>query len=226
MQFFVISIIICYIFFLFYLYKLGKEDFVLIRKNVALEQLFNITFIATIVSFLVARLCYVLSHFNVTYLNPLKFFVLPYFPGLVFPALIVGGYLYIWYKRKLPSGRLIDFYALALASIMPLLALCQLFLPGQQLIVQVVLAIIHFFIYLFFRFLLLPRVNRGEIKDGTLGLLFLAVICTTSFLQDAFTNTHGILFFLQLEDIFYLLVLLIIIVSLYPYEFRQTKKRK
>ncbi len=229
MQFFIISSVICYIFFLFFLYRLGKEDFRLIRKNVALEQLFTITLKATLVGFLISRLVYVLFRFNTTYLNPLKFLVIFYFPGLNFLALFIGGYIYIWYvshRQRLPSGRLIDFYTIAGAGIMPFITLTELFLPGMLLLLQLSIAAVYIFIFLLFRFLLLSRSNRGEIRDGTLGFLYISVLSTISFLQDAFLHTKGFLYFLQPDDIFYLLMLLGSIVIIYMSEFKQPKKRK
>ena len=229
MEFFVISSCICYIFFLFFLYRLGKEDFILIRKNIALEQLFNITLVATIVGLFFARLLYVLFHFNTTYFNPLKFFIIPYFPGLIFPAMIAGGYIYIWYLsqlRRLPSGRIIDFYAIAIAGAMPLLTLAQLFLSPTQLVLQLIIAGVYLITFFLFRLLLLPRASRGEIKDGTLGLLYIGMLSTIYFLQDAFLHTKGLFSFLQFEDIFYLATLLSIIFILYMQEFRQPKRRK
>lgn len=229
MEFFVISVCICFLFFLFFLYRLGKEDFILIRKNIALEQLFDITLVTTVIGLFLARLLYVAFHFNTTYINPLKFLVVPYFPGLIFPAVIVGGYGYIWYLsqlRRLPSGRLIDFYAIAIAAVLPFLSLAQLFLPGTHLFLQLIFAAFYLLIFLLFRFLLFPRVGRGEIKDGTLGFLYIGVLSTSYFLQDAFLHSKGFFSFLQLEDIFYLVTLLGVIWILYMYELRQPKKRK
>jgi hypothetical protein len=229
MEFFVISLFICYFLFLFFLYRLGKEDFILIRKNIALEQLFNITLVTTLVGLFFGRLAYVVFHFNTTYLNPLKFFIVPYFPGLIFPAVVIGGYAYIWYLsqlRRLPTGRIIDFYAVAIAGVMPLLTLAQLFLPTTQLVLQLIIAGVWLLTFLLVRFLLLPRVGKGEIKDGTLGLLYISVLSTIDFLQDAFLHTKGFFSFLQFEDVLYLATLLTVIVILYLQEFRQPRKKK
>lgn len=231
MQLFIISCFFCYFLFLFYLYRLGKEDFILIRKNIALEQLFNITVLTTLISVFAGRLIFVVLHWNPTYLNPLKFFVIPYFPGLILSASVAGGYLFfvfLYKVHKVPSGRLIDFYALAVMFIMPVLMLSEIFLFGlHALLIQAILAVVYFFIFIINHYLLVPRVSRGEIKDGTLGLVFLAVLCTVSFLQNSiFHHTKGIISFLQLEDFFYLFVLMIAVVLLGLREFWHPKKRR
>lgn len=230
MIWFLICTFLCYILFLFFLYKLGREDFVLIRKDIALEQLFNLTFMTTIVAIFFGRLFYVMFHPSITFLNPLKFLVIPYFPGFLFPGAIAGAFLFLWYihrKKRTPSGRLIDFYAVALLLIMPFLMLSEMFLlPRQDYLVQLILFFVYVITFFLFQFILMPRVGRGEIRDGTSGLIFLSVLCVISFLQDSVLYHSGIVFFLHAEDIFYLIVLLIIVISVTRKELFPQKRRR
>lgn len=230
MSIFLLSLVICYILFLYFLYKLGREDFILTRKNVALEHLFNLTFITTFVAIFFGRFFYVLFHFDRTFLNPLKFFIIPYFPGILLPGAVSGAFFYLWFlykKKRSPSARLIDFYSLALLFIMPYLMLSQVLLFSQHFfLTQVILAFVYFVVFLLFNFILLPKVSKGEIKGGTIGLIFLSILCTNSFLQDSFLNSGRYIYFLRGEDIFYLFVLIISIVLIVYREFIPTSKKK
>ncbi len=230
MTWFILCLIFCYFVFLYYVYRLGKGDFVLDRKDVPLERLFNFTFITTLVAIFFGRLSYVIFYGNTSYLNPLKFLVIPYFPGLILPGGIAGAFVYLWFMhkgKKVPSGRLIDFYATSLLMIMPLIMLSELFLlPNQVFWLQVILAVIYLIVFFFFNYILLPKVGRGEIKDGTIGQIFLAILCVISFLQDSFLLHKGIFYFLRLEDIFYLLVIFFILFVVVRREFLPSKRSR
>ncbi len=230
MTWFLICLIFCYTVFLYDVYRLGKGDFVLDRKDVPLERLFNFTFITTLMAIFFGRLSYVVFYGNTSYLNPLKFLVIPYYPGLILPGGIVGAFAYLWFihkGKKVPSGRLIDFYATALLMIMPLVMLSELFLlPNQEYWLQVILAAVYLLVFLLFNYILLPKVGRGEIKDGTIGQIFLAILCVVSFLQDSFLIHKGIFYFLRLEDIFYLLVTFFVLFIVVKREFIPNRRSR
>ena len=61
--------------FLFTLYVLSKEDFVLLRKNISEAALFDVFFIVVLVAILFSRIFYVGFQFDVSYLNPVIFFL-------------------------------------------------------------------------------------------------------------------------------------------------------
>ena len=60
MQIFILIPAFC--FFLYYIYKLVKDDYVFIRKNISLEQVFDITFIVTWSSLFFSRLFFFIFH--------------------------------------------------------------------------------------------------------------------------------------------------------------------
>lgn len=102
--------------FLFVFHTLAKEDFVFLRKNITLEQLFNTIFLGLPFVLLFARLFYIAFHFKLTYLNPLVFFVIPYFPGLSAGGGIIGAILWIYFftkNKKIASLRFADEVSLA-----------------------------------------------------------------------------------------------------------------
>src|SRR5205085_1816494 len=110
-----------FILFLYYLYKLVKDDYVFIRKNVSLEQIFDIAFLVLGASFFFARFFYLLFHFDY-HQNPFILFFTPGKGSFSFFGLVVGSIttLYLIGKyKKIPLGRLFDFFTLALVVAMP-----------------------------------------------------------------------------------------------------------
>ena len=102
---------VTFILFLFTFYTLAVDDFVYIRKNITLDKLFDVIFIGAPFVLLFARIAYVAFHPKWTYLNPLVFFIIPYFPGLFAGGGIVGGIIYLGIvtkQQKLPFGHLSD----------------------------------------------------------------------------------------------------------------------
>ena len=63
----------CFIVFLFCLFVLSKDDFLFLKKNITLEQVFNIAFVAGLVGLFVARSFYVIFNFAPGFVNPLVF---------------------------------------------------------------------------------------------------------------------------------------------------------
>lgn len=109
-------VILGFVVFLISLYLLAREDFVFLRKNISIEQLFDIAFLNAIVSLLLARVIFVIFHFKFTYFNPLVFFLVPYFPGLGISGAIIGSFLFLlWISRskKMPTGHLLDVFSVS-----------------------------------------------------------------------------------------------------------------
>lgn len=172
-----IVIAICFIVFLFTLYTLSREDFVFLRKNVTIENIFNVAFIAAFFTMLFARLGYVLLHFDMSYLNPLVFFLIPYFPGLSLLGGVIGGVvtiLLLTKKKKYPRGRFVDFFAYSFLSILPI-GYAGYIATGQtgSIYYSVVPIIYYSILFFFFMRMLLPRFLQGQMRDGMLGLLIL-----------------------------------------------------
>jgi hypothetical protein len=113
MQFLDSILFVCFIFFLFTLYVLGHDDFVLFRKNIDMEKIFNLAFLSTFAGLFLARLFFVILYFKKVYLNPLAFALFPYFPGLSLPAALLGSSLALFFLfggKKYPEGRIFDFF--------------------------------------------------------------------------------------------------------------------
>lgn len=107
---------ISFLTFLFFVYIFSRDDFLLIRRNVAVEHIFNSIFLGLLIVLFFSRLGYVLIHVNVHYLNPFVFFIIPYFPGMSVEAGIIAAVLWIlWYtkKKKYPFPRILDILSIA-----------------------------------------------------------------------------------------------------------------
>lgn len=205
MQFMIIVLLVCFFLFLYVLYFLSKDDFVILRRDIPLDRIFNIAFLASVLSLISSRLFYVISDPKPIFLNPLGFLLFPYFPGLSQIGAVIGGLIFVilysnW--KKMPSGKFLDLFAFSYLSVMPIgylgLILLNLRSPHMQHIVS-------FFIYILvlviFGKLLLPYSYKGVIKDGSLGLLFLITFSSITFLLNVIFNFQGISFFLKIENI-------------------------
>src|ERR1035437_7199459 len=104
-------ILICFFLFLYFLYYLSRDDFVIVRKDISIEKIFNLAFLTAIVSLFFSRLFFVLERMDQKLLSPLGFLAIPYFPGLSLLGGILGAgiFIFLYSKfRKLPTGKMFD----------------------------------------------------------------------------------------------------------------------
>lgn len=109
-------VIIGFLIFLVSLYLLTREDFVFVRRNISVEQIFDTAFLNGIVALLFARIVFVALHFSLAYLNPLVFFLVPYFPGLGISGALLGSFFFLlWASRnkKMPTGHILDIFSVS-----------------------------------------------------------------------------------------------------------------
>ncbi len=188
-----IVLFICFIFFLFTLYILVHDDFIMLRKNVTVEQVFNIVFLVGIISLFSARLVYVAFHFSTAYFNPLVFLLFWYFPGLSFSGGVIGGALFLLFhasKEKLPVSRLFDFFSFALLSVLPI-GFIGTGLAG---------ILSYSILLLIFIFFFLPRYKKAAIKEGSLGLYALLFISIIALLIECFQKNTKLFAFFSIES--------------------------
>lgn len=213
----IISILLIFslIAFLFSMYVLSNDDITLMRKNISLEHVFNISIIVFLISIFFSRLFYTAFHFTKGYLNPLVFFVVPYFPGLSLAGGVLGGLLcvaFTYQNRKLPTGRLFDFFSISFLfsiSLSSLVYFSILIVQKKAMLISLIIPVIYFLLFLVLAKGFLPLQKRGELKDGTLGFMFLSSFSVISFLISLFKEKTRLIGFLSGEDL--LLVLLLVI---------------
>jgi len=189
--------------FLFTLFALSREDFVLFRRNVDMEKVFNIAFLTLGIGLFFARLVFVMLYFKPVYLNPLAFMLFPYFPGLSLAGGLLGasiGLAVLLRGKKYPEGRLFDFFILSF-TVAFLSGTC-LQLLTQYIATKVVeIALVVELILGIIIFLLSLRVFKAHsMKEGSVGLVlvfFLSLIFIgAAFLQKSLDMVPWILVFL------------------------------
>lgn len=195
--------------FLFLLYCFANDDFVLLRKNVSIEKVFNLAFLVLIAGLFSARLFYVILHFNKAFLNPLVFFLFPYFPGLSFIGGIIGGLLFLLFyakKNKLPAGRLADLFTLAFYCTLPFGLIIN------ALVITRTFGLIDASILIVFALVCLGGVkvlNKSVLKDGSISILMLLSLAIILFLSDLLKNLRK--FSLQGEYIIFFIFFFLLI---------------
>jgi hypothetical protein len=217
MQLIFLVLLFCFFIFLFVLYYLAKDDFVIIRRDISLDRIFNVAFLTGIVSLFFARLFFVLLNPSKELFNPLVFLAFPYVPGLSILGGIAGGaiftYLYARY-RKMPAGKILDLFTMSFISVLPigyLLTYLLLFLKVSLL--YIVLFIASIFWFLLFNKLIHPFSLKGEIKDGSLSLIFISIFSFLYFISKLFINLKTFSFF-DLENVFLLILIFLPLVLL------------
>ena len=177
MNFFILVLVVCFFIFLYTVYLLSNDDFVILRRDIPMERIFNIVFLTALVSLFFSRLFYVIFHPNNIFGSLLGFLLFPYFPGLSLSGGILGGVLFsVFYFKinNLPLGRLFDFFSIGFLVSYPLGFVGFLVLSKAEFSnVIIVSLVLIFLLSLCFIKYVLPATLGGKLKDGTLGLLFL-----------------------------------------------------
>lgn len=194
MQFYIFVLLLCLFLFLFSIFVFSKEDVLFLRKNVTLEFLFNCAIVASFGGLFFARLFYVLFHWSSHYLNPLVFFVFPYFPGLSLFGGIIGGWfvllLLLKKKKNIPQARIADFFALSMLSVLPIGYIGYVFLSGSSFVslegFYIVFYAILFFFFLFYFF---RKTKKRDLEEGSIAYLFLSLVCFFALISIIATNT-------------------------------------
>ncbi len=170
--------------YFFCLYIFSKEDYLLIRKNISVEEMFNLSFLGLLVVIVVARLFFVIVHPSFRYLNPLVFFLFPYFPGLSLLGAIVGGSGFLFFitrEGKKPTKRIFDIFSMSfLLSLSP-----AFFIQGivNLLARKNILLVVDFstcILYLVSCIFLVRWFVKNKYSDGVTSALVVMTIATIS----------------------------------------------
>ncbi len=162
--------------FLYAFYKLVKDDYVFIRKGISLEQAFDLAFISLWVSLIVSRLAFLLFNFQPGKNIFLQFFSLKD-PGLSLIGSVIGGtaaLLVLGRYKKIPLGRIGDFFSLSFLFALPVGYLgSALLAPRNELLYALLNVVLYFLLMMFFVQFLKPKLMSRALKEGTLSILFL-----------------------------------------------------
>jgi len=205
-----IVLLICFFIFLYVLYYLSRDDFVIVRKDISMERIFNLVFLTSIVSLFFSRLFFVLINSDPKLLSPLGFLAIPYFPGLSLVGGMLGAEIFIFLYgsfRKLPIGKVLDLFTLSFMTTLPLGLIINFIINlGKVSFLSNLVFVFSIFILLLFAKIIYPFSNKGEIKDGSLGLIFGAIFSFLYFMVKLFLNLKGFSF-LSLDNILILALL-------------------
>lgn len=205
MQLYFLFLFVSFFISLFCLYKLAKDDIVFIRKNISLDQLFNLAFIITITGLFSARLVYVLSNPDRGFFNPLVFLLIPYFPGLSLVGGVFGSVLaLIYYGRykKFPVGRVLDFFVISLFAALPLGYLGVMFEKGSLTFLEsIFLPILYIALFLIMYKIFFPKLLQNNVQQGSIGTLGLILFSLISFLTSMVQNKMGLIWFIGIPEV-------------------------
>lgn len=194
---------ICFFIFLFILFILANDDFVLLRKHVSIHNLFDLSFIVFVIALLSARVTYVLFHFSFGFLNPLVFFIFPYFPGLTISGGIIGATLFLFFYciiGKLPQKRVWDIFSLAMLGCLPVGLLLFLLHEKKTFFSGIACIILIIFSFAFFVFII-RLFQKGSIRDGATAWLSLSFFSFVSLLSGFLYDKEKIFYSLSINQI-------------------------
>ncbi|MGA2911554.1 MAG: hypothetical protein ABSE17_02860 [Candidatus Levyibacteriota bacterium] len=205
-----LAILVCFFLFLYIVYYLSRDDFVLTRNDIPVMRVFSLVFLTGIVALFSARFFFALAYPASLLLNPLGFLAFYHDFGLSLVGAMMGVevfiYLYCLYK-KMPAGKIFDLFSLAFIGVLPVgLIINFIFSLGRVELFTNLLFIFSIFLVLLFGKLIYPFSAKGEIKDGSLGFIFVAIFSFLYFLTKLFLNLKDFSF-LNPESILLLIML-------------------
>ena len=210
------------------MHYIAKEDFVFIRKNVSLEQLFDVAILTGFAALFTSRLFYVLYNPSPHFLNPLAFFGLPYFPGLSVSGGLLGAALFlVIYGRsqRTLAARMSDFFSLALLFVLPISFILASFLADRaEFLLFIIAAILSLVLFFIFSKLFYPKLIGGQYKDGVIGYLFLMNFSLSFLLAHIISRASLRHFYFTTEDAVMLITFLVGVILYYRQE-RSSRKR-
>lgn len=216
-----ILLIICFLIFLYNIYFVSHDDFVINRKDIQIQKIFNIAFLTSFVALFFSRLLFVIFNPSVLYFNILSFIAFPYLPGLSLIGGLTSGLIFLGFytrKNKLPIGKFLDLFTVSFIAVLPIAFLLFFLISlGKTEIIFNTLFIASFFIALIFIKIVYKLAQKGDIKDGSFTMIFLSIFSLIYFLIKLFVNLKSFSF-LNLENIFLFFVIFASLILLVNHE--------
>jgi prolipoprotein diacylglyceryltransferase len=224
MNFFIFILLACLFIFLYCVYVLANDDFIFLRRDVTMEKIFNIIFIGSLASLLVARIFYGISVKSI-FVSPFTFLLIPYFPGLSLLGGVVGIGIYLFFivKRRensFPLERMCDFFSIAFLISLPVGFLGYLlFSEGSAEMIKLgAQAFVYLGLFIIFLKFFLPKLLSGKFKEGTITLFFLIFFSLVNLIANAFLEINALEYLKNFENIILILIFLLSIGKLIWYE--------
>lgn len=154
------------------LYSLAKNDFVLLRKSISLQEVFDKYFIALFITFFFSRIVYVLNSQDFSLFNPILFLHIIKLPGLSLVGVFIGFLvsLSVLFRNKRTWSRIFDIYAFTLVPFAGLHMLTSEFSRNIFFVPYILLVL------LIFATLFLFRLHKNyKHKDGSTASILLLI---------------------------------------------------
>src|SRR3989344_9014858 len=172
-------IIFCFFVFLYNLYYISHDDFEIVRKDISIEKILTFAFLTGFVSLFFSRLFFAIFNPLPQVTNPLGFLAVTYYPGYSLSGAVLGASLFIYiYARanKLPIGKMLDLFTFSFLAALPLgFLIFFIFFWGKTSVVFNSLFFLSVVISLIFLKIIYRFSEKGEIKNGSFGLIFLSI---------------------------------------------------
>lgn len=216
--------------FLYSLYRLVKDDYVFIRKGITLEQSFDIAFITLWISLFFSRLFDMFFHYQMDKNIVMQFFSLPD-GGFSIIGAIIGGVialLLLGRYRRIPLGRIADFFTLSFLFALPVGFLgIAILVDRDQLLYTLLNAVLFFLLLIFFFQFLKPRLMSRALKEGVISILFLFFFSFITLLSSVLSSLDNLQQYLMDPSTISTIVLLVFSIFLYIKEERPfTRSRR
>lgn len=199
----------CFAVFLCCVYLLSKEDYFLQRKDVGMETMYNAAFMVVFTGIFFAKISYIIFNFQPRFLNPSVFFQSLFSQGISVAGGVAGAIICIYLLgsyKKFPTDRLLDIFLTAIFSVLPILYVFFVFRTEKTL---VSIWLLVPFLYTMFFIILVRIFKKGNLTEGTVGLLALFAFSIISLLAGIFEKMKRESASISLEDIVIIFLLFI-----------------
>lgn len=209
---FLFTLIVCFFTFLFCLYKFTKDDYQFIRKNISSEQVFDIVFIVFWIGLFFARFIFFIGY-NLQERDLLSSFFSLRFGGFSLPGGIFGGSLMLFLigkYRKIPIGRMFDFFSLALLFSLPIGFTGYAFsLRSNASYLYLAVGLLYLILLILFMRFLFPRILNRTIREGNLSLYFIAIYSLLSLFASVLRLEKNVVAFISIDTLLLIVFLLL-----------------
>lgn len=219
----IVFFIICFVASLFILYLLTKHDFVLARKSLLLQEIYDVTFLGFLAFLVTGRILYIVSVLDFSLFNPLKFFHIFKFPGALFLGGLLGFWIviYLFFKKKKILARLYDIYALSLFPLF-IFALGVSYNKGYFLYFNLLILLLS----ILFMVIGIYSYKNYSLKDGSIAFLFICLVTVFTIISEFSSSSRVILSYFTIPQMISIIVFLSFSVLLLSHEgIVKTKKK-
>lgn len=204
---FLLVIVIC----LFILYILSKQDFVLLRQNISLAEIFDLAFFTILLAFISGRVFFIVNNLRFDLLNPIRFFYLVKFSGFSILGFFLGGALalFLLLRNKKGLGRIYDIFSISFTPIY-IFDLVMRTLPLNLFFIPIILFLAITLVLAFF----IRSHYKYIFQDGSISLMLLLIISLDTFFAQFLSPQKQFLWSFSLSQIISILFVLLTLIGL------------